>query len=57
MIVRLKTTDYHYCAIPADIVEGLLAASSMGTYYNANIRGDAVGGAYDCRRHPVPTFD
>ena len=56
MIIRLKSTDYHYCGVDAATVEEFLAASSMGRFYNQNIKVDANGGRFDCRTHTVPTF-
>lgn len=58
MIVQLGNakTDYHYCAVPADLVARFLAADSMGRFYNSEIRSSANDGLYDCRNHTVPTF-
>jgi hypothetical protein len=56
MIIRLKRTDYHYCAIDAGTVAALVAADSMGRFYNQNIKSNANGGKFDCRNNPVPVF-
>jgi len=56
MIIKLQATDYHYCGIPPRIVEELLAAASLGRYYNQNIKSAATNRAYDCRDHPIPQF-
>lgn len=45
-VVNLKGTYYHYCAMPSGVVRNWLAASSIGKFYNANIKGN-----YDCRRN------
>jgi hypothetical protein len=42
---------YHYCEIDGDTVSSLLAADSMGRYYNASIKG-----RFDCRTHKVPEY-
>ena len=45
---------YHYCEIGSDVVAALLAAPSMGRFYNQNIKSDATGRKFDCRDHPIP---
>jgi hypothetical protein len=59
MIVNLgdKRTDYHYCHVPADLVAAFVSADSKGRFYNQNVKSNANSGLYDCRNHPVPTFD
>ncbi|MGT2500715.1 KTSC domain-containing protein [Bradyrhizobium guangxiense] len=37
-----------YCGVPAETVESLLGAPSMGQFFNRNIRREAAGGRYDC---------
>jgi hypothetical protein len=57
MVIDLSGTYYHYCNIDRPTVSGLLAASSMGQFFNARIRSQgAQRGPFDCRDHPVPTF-
>jgi hypothetical protein len=56
MIIRLKGTYYHYCELPPATLEALMAADSMGRYYNANIKGSGKDGPYDCRTHRVPSY-
>jgi hypothetical protein len=56
MVVRLKQTDYHYCAIDAQTVKDFLTASSMGLFYNERIKVNANDGKFSCQTHPVPTF-
>ncbi len=51
MIIRLKGTYYHHCEIDAGTVSNLLGAKSMGSYYNAAIKGN-----FDCRRNRVPAY-
>jgi hypothetical protein len=51
MLINLKGTWYHYCEIDQGTVSGLLAAESMGRYYNAEIKG-----RFDCRTHRVPAY-
>ena len=52
MLIQLKVTWYHYCAIDQTTVSALLSAPSVGSYYNKNIRA----GRFDCREHPVPAY-
>ena len=39
LLVRLKNTFYHYCGLPSVVVENWINASSLGRYYNYNIKG------------------
>lgn len=39
MVLLLKSTYYKYCGVGADTVEALASASSVGRFYNQNIRG------------------
>jgi hypothetical protein len=54
MLIRLRTTYYHYCEIDAQTVKGLLAASSRRQFFEARIRGSGNDGPFDCRTHPIP---
>ncbi len=56
MVILLQSTYYHYCEIGPEVVNGLLAASSKGKFYNARIKGTGIDGPYDCRTHRVPTY-
>jgi hypothetical protein len=56
MVVQLKGTYYPYCAMPAATYDAFLNASSMGQYYNANIKGSGKDGPFDCRTHTKPTY-
>lgn len=51
MLINLRGTWYHYCEIDPGTVSSLLAADSMGQFYNASIKGN-----FDCRTHRVPTY-
>lgn len=54
MIIRLKTTYYHYCEIDATTVSGLQRAASKRQFFEARIRGSGSDGPFDCRTHPIP---
>lgn len=56
MVIQLKDTYYHYCELPKVTLDALMSASSMGRYFNANIKGSGKGGPYDCRTHKVPSY-
>jgi hypothetical protein len=56
MIINLKGTNYHYCELPTATYDRLMAAPSMGQFYNQNIKGTGSDGPYDCRTHRVPTY-
>lgn len=52
VIVNLTGTYYHYCEVPAGVVENWRNADSMGRYYNAQVKGH-----YDCRILHVPSYN
>ena len=54
MPIKLRGTYYHYCKIDAATVERLLAAESVGRFYDANIKGDGRDGPFDFRIRRVP---
>lgn len=54
MVIRLKTTYYHYCEIDAATVKGLQSASSKRQFFESRIRGSGGQGPFDCRTHPIP---
>ena len=54
MILRLKTTYYHYCEIDAATAQSFLAAGSKRKFFESKIRGSGADGPYDCRTHPIP---
>jgi hypothetical protein len=45
-------------AIDAATAQALIAAESVGSFYNANIRSrrDGTHGPFDCRDHPIPGY-
>jgi hypothetical protein len=51
MIIRLRSTFYHYCRMPMEAWETFNAASSFGRHYNAFIKG-----RFDCRLGGVPEY-
>lgn len=54
MVIRLKTTNYHYCEIDAATIQGLQKASSKRVFFESRIRGSGADGPFDCRTHPIP---
>lgn len=56
MLIKLRGTYYHYCNIDAQTVASLLAAPSIGRFYNQKIKVSATEGKFDCRLHPVPKY-
>ena len=56
MIIKLRNNYYHYCEIGPGTVSALMAADSMGRYYNRNIKGRGSDGPFDCRTHRVPNY-
>lgn len=55
MVIRLKTTYYHYCAIDAATVQGLQTAKSKRDFFESRIRGSGKDGPFDCRTKPIPS--
>ena len=51
LIVQLDNTYYQYCAIPSSTVDEWVQSSSLGRYYNRNIKGN-----YDCRYNYLPKY-
>lgn len=49
MLIQLNSSFYHYCELDAATYDGLMAAPSMGRFFNANIKG-----RFDCRVHGAP---
>jgi hypothetical protein len=56
MLISLRGTYYHYCELPARTFEAFVTASSMGQFYNQNIKGSGSDGPFDCRTHKVPQY-
>lgn len=52
VIVLLSNTYYHYCGVPAGVVISWSAATSMGRFYNVNVKGK-----YDCRVNNLPKYE
>ncbi|TPQ31515.1 KTSC domain-containing protein [Bradyrhizobium guangdongense] len=48
LIVARGGVYERYCGVPAPTVEGLMGASSMGQFFNRNIRRQASGDRYAC---------
>jgi hypothetical protein len=42
--------------MPVAAYDAFLNASSMGQYYNANIKGTGKDGPFDCRTHTKPAY-
>ncbi|WP_010458155.1 KTSC domain-containing protein [Acidovorax radicis] len=55
MVIRLKTTYYHYCEIDAGTVQGLQNAQSKRDFFESRIRGSGKDGPFDCRTKPIPS--
>ncbi len=56
MLINLRGTYYHYCEMPEATFEAFLTASSMGQFYNQNVKGSGSDGPYDCRTHRIPSY-
>jgi hypothetical protein len=48
LIVAVKAAYDQYCELPAQTFDALMAAPSMGQFFNQNIRG-ASGAPFACR--------
>jgi hypothetical protein len=40
VIVLLKQTYYQYCVVPKKVISEWAKSSSMGEYYNSNVKGN-----------------
>lgn len=56
MVIRLRSTYYHYCEIGSGVINDFMEVKSMGRFYNKNIRDSSNGGLYSCRDKIVPKF-
>lgn len=56
LVIELGSTYYDYCEIPEDTINDLLAAPSMGKFYNETIKGYGGGGRFDCQTHDAPDY-
>ncbi len=54
MVIRLRSTYYHYCEIDPGTVKGLRSAGSKRQFFEARIKGSGSDGLFDCRTHPIP---
>jgi hypothetical protein len=48
MVILLRDTYYAYCDFWPEEYAAFMDAPSMGRFYNANIKSDAVDGLYAC---------
>lgn len=56
--IKLKNVWYPYCEVDAKSVADLLGAPSIGRHYTANFRSHkGVHGPFDCRDHPIPSYN
>ena len=51
LLVQLKSTYYHYCAISESVINDWKNSPSLGKYYNYNIKGN-----HDCRVYSAPKY-
>lgn len=56
MLINLRGTYYYYCELPLATLDALMAARSMGQFYNQTIRRSGSNGPYDCRTHKMPSY-
>ena len=56
MLINLRGTFYHYCELPVATYDALMAAPSLGQFYNQTIKGTGKDGPYDCRTHRIPKY-
>ncbi len=56
MLINLRGVYYHYCELPPATFDAFLTVSSMGQFYNQNIKGSGSDGPFDCRTHKVPQY-
>ena len=54
LIVGIKNVYDQYCDLPPPAFDGLMAAPSMGQFFNRNIRAAGSGSRYDCLIHRMP---
>jgi KTSC domain len=51
MVVKLNETYYHYCDLDGATLDALIAADSMGRFFNASIKGH-----FDCKTGHLPQY-
>ena len=56
MLINLRGTYYHYCELPVATFDAFMTASSMGQFYNQQIKGSGSDGPFDCRTHRIPAY-
>jgi KTSC domain len=57
MLIKLKNTWYQYCAVDHSSVDHLLAAQSVGRYFNEKFRSHGpLHGPFDCRDHDTRDY-
>ena len=54
LIVAVKGIYAQYCELPPETYDGLMAAPSMGHFFNHKIRESESGSRYDCRADLTP---
>lgn len=57
MVVQLKTVYYPYCEMPSATYDAFLSASSMGKFYNANIKGTSSDARLTVALIPLQNID
>src|SRR5882672_10639888 len=56
LLISLRGVYYQYCELPAETFDALVAAPSMGQFYNQKIKGSGFDGPFNCRTHNVPQY-
>lgn len=56
LIVKLRSTYYHYCSVQPSLFKKWVQAPSLGRFYNQQVKVSSNGGRYDCRTKPVPKY-
>lgn len=56
LIVNAKGAYYRYCELPLATFDELMAAQSMGRFYDVNIKGPASYRRFDCKTSPAPKY-
>jgi hypothetical protein len=56
MLINLRGTYYHDCELPPATFDAFMTASSMGQFYNQQIKGSGSDGPFDCRTHRTPAY-
>jgi hypothetical protein len=56
MIINVKGAYYRYCELPPATFNELMAAPSMGQFYNVNISGPSSYRRFDCETYRAPKY-